>query len=178
MKRYLIMLMCLVCMTANAQNCITDLDDTTIAGTWNADITTGDFNTSFDSEYWDNKPIGLTLNDGGYSIISFANGSQWFFKGYWVTTSPNGKSFLHLTPWNSGQGNVNFRIAKFDNGKMILYTYNGNGKIELSKDTSSGVSAACVNVANTKAYTLDGVELPKNKNVKGVIIQGGKKIVK
>ena len=75
-------------MVAHAQNYITDLDDTTIAGTWNADITTGDFNAGFDSEYWDNKPTGLTFNDGGYSIISFANGSQWFFKGIGLLLRP------------------------------------------------------------------------------------------
>jgi hypothetical protein len=180
MKRiYLVFALALLTMTANAQNYVTDLDDMTIAGTWEIQNAVGDFNPGFANDYWDVKPAKFELNDGGYSIITFADGRQWFFKGYWITSAQTGKYFLHLLPWNGGQSIVNFRIVSFNNEKMILSTYSGNGRVELDKDTSAGVSAARMDALdNGKAYGLNGVELPTPDAATGIVIQGGKKILK
>lgn len=178
MKQVLLALaLTLANLTAYAQYYVTSLDDIAIMGTWEMDNAVGNFNPDFDSEYWDIKPVKFELNNSGYSSIHFADGKQWFFKGYWITKAQTDKYFLHLLPWNGGQSIVHFRITQFDNGKMILDTYSGNGRVELSKATS-GVQATRMDAPDSKAYGLNGVELPTPDNATGVVIQNGRKVIR
>lgn len=165
----------LATLTANAQHYVIDLDELALLGTWNVTGSWGDFKFS------KGAMKTVQFSDGNYTKITFEDGTQtvdWIFKGFWVTMSKTDKCFLHLFPWNSGESIVNFKIQDFDNNEMTLTTYDGKGTIILSKDTSAGVSAARIDAPAGKAYSLNGTELPTPDAAKGVVIQGGKKIVK
>lgn len=178
MKRiYLVFALVLLTMTANAQNYVIDLDEIALLGTWNV-------SGSFGSFRFNDKGTIKTIEfaDGNYTKITFANGTQsvdWIFKGYWITTVKTNNCLLHLLPWNIGESVLNFRISEFDNGTMTLKTYDGAGTIILAKDTSASVSAAWMDAPdNGKAYGLNGVELSTPDAAIGIVIQGGKKILK
>lgn len=180
MKRILLTAACLVCLVANAQNYITDLDDVALLGTWNVTGFVGDF--KFDYDYRGKEIKAIQFSDGNYTKIVFADGANdldLIFKGYWISSAQTDKYFLHLSPWFSSQSIVNFRVTAFDGGNMTLTAYDNNGTLYLKKNDAAAVRAAQIDTTNNaKAYTLDGVELPTPNNVRGVIIQGGKKIIK
>ena len=178
MKRiYLVFALALLTMTANAQNYVIDLDEIALLGTWNV-------SGSFGSFRFNDKGTIKTIEfaDGNYTKFTYLDGTETvdvFFKGYWVTVAKTDKYFLHLLPWNGNESILNFRISEFDNGTMTLKTYDGAGTIILAKDTSAGVSAARMDApANGKAYSINGVELPTPDAATGIVIQGGKKILK
>lgn len=175
-KTCLVFVLALACLTANAQNCVEWLDEIELLGTWNV---TGSFGTF----KYPNKGTmqSVQFSDGNYTKITFLDGMKtvdWIFKGYWITTAKTNNFLLHLLPWNSDESIVNFRIAEFADGVMTLSTYDGNGTIYLSKDTSAGVEAARMDAPKGKTHTPNGVELPTPDAAKGVIIQEGKKILR
>ena len=178
MKRiWFVFSLVLLCSLGKAQNYVIDLDDTALLGTW---AVSGSFGTfPYESK---GEIKSIRFSDGNYTTVTFLDGTQtvdWIFKGYWVTTAKTNNCFLHLLPWNSGESLVNFRIAEFDNGTMTLKTYDGAGTIILAKDASAGVSAARIDAPfGGKAYTLGGVELQTPDTATGIVIQGGKKVVR
>lgn len=180
MKRFFIILMCFVCITAKAQNYITNLDDTALLGTWNVVGQLGNF--KFDYEYDGKAAKSIQFSDGNYTTITFVDGintTNCTFKGYWISTAQTDKYFLHLAPWNSAQSIINFRIVSFDNGAMTLTTYDNNGTLYLEKDNAAAIrSTKTDNVIKGKTYTLNGTQLPSGDDAKGVIIQNGKKVIK
>ena len=172
MKKTILMLVCLVLgMDVKAQNQIVDLDDIALLGTWDVHTSNGEFMHEM------KVPTNYTFTDGSYTVIGFLDNSQWFFKGYWLSTAPNGRCFLHLIPWNSGESTVNFRIQMFDNGQMILRTYDGKDEMLLYRRDNSGVRSVSVDSAtNGKAYLLNGSVAPENS--KGIVIQDHKKVIR
>ncbi|MBO4719193.1 MAG: hypothetical protein J5658_04885 [Prevotella sp.] len=176
MKRILsIITVALVCLTASAQKYVGWCDEIEMLGDWQVESFAGDF-VGFPSEYKEKTPVAFQFRDGNYTTVNY-DGETWIFKGYWITTAKTNECYLHLLPWNGGQSIVNFKIQHFDNGFMVLRTYDGAGRIELKKNTSAGVRAIVADsLPNRKAYGLNGIKLPDT--AKGIAIQGGKKILR
>lgn len=176
MKRILsITTLVLVCLVTSAQKYVGWCDEIEMLGDWQVESFAGDF-VGFPPEYKEKTPTAFHFSDGNYTTINY-DGETWIFKGYWITTAKTNECYLHLLPWNGGQSIVNFKIQHFDNGFMVLRTYDGAGRIELKQTTSAGVRAVMPDsVPGGNTYGLNGVRL--SKSAKGVAIRGGKKILR
>lgn len=187
MKRiYFVFALALLCLTANAQ--VENLDEVELLGTWSVTDATGIFNNAQYPVYNNERkrPTAITFADNANSVIAwqFASGiDNQYYPGYWITHTSN-RYVLHMATRLGYDGYtslslLNFVVTRFDGGMMSLQTLSGDGTLHLTKDTSAGVSAARMDAPdNGKAYGLNGVELPTPDAATGIVIQGGKKILK
>ena len=185
-KIWLVFALALLCLTANAQ--VENLDEVELLGTWNVTDAAGIFNNAQYPVYNNERkrPTAITFADNANSYIAwqFASGIEnQYYPGYWITHTSN-RYILHMATRLGYDGYtslslLNFVVTRFGDGMMSLQTLTGDGTLHLTKDTSAGVSAARMDApANSKAYDLNGVELPTPDAAEGIVIQGGKKILK
>lgn len=188
MKKYMITLALLTLgMSANAQ-WISGLDEIEMQGHWVVTSVNGGF-PEFNSDYHPQYPTAIDFNNRNYTYVWFTdyNGNETSerFAGYFVGGTATGRYTLHLLSrkeYNSdytGLSFANFWIKQFDSQNMTISDYDGNSYIKLQKvDAASVRSVATDTTANSKAYGLNGVELPTPETAKGIVIQNGKKTVR
>ena len=163
-------------MVASAQNFIDDLDNESLLGTWEATSMTGTFH-SFNNEDRSKTVSSIKFSDGNYTMITFTDGSQTLFKGYWVTCGRTDRYYLHMAPWNSGNSFVNFRVLQFHEGVLTIVSYDRMGTMYLKKQETNSVQAARADAsADGRTYTLNGTEAAGQ--TRGIVIQDGKKTVR
>lgn len=175
----ILLVLCLVCLPgfASAQKTVGWCDEIEMLGTWEVTCYAGDFK-SLPYDYRELTPVSVTFSDGNYTTFNY-DGQTLIFKGYWITTAKTDNCFLHLMPWNGNESIVNFRIQHFDNGFMVLRSYDGAGRIELKQVADpSAVRSTRASPSKGNAYGLDGVLIPSPENARGVVIEAGKKILR
>lgn len=188
MKRNLFALaLALFTLTANAQ-WIANLDEIEMLGRWEVVQVNGGF-PEFNSDYHPQFPTAIEFNNRNYTYVWFTdyndNAVSERFAGYFVGGTATGRYTLHFLSrkeYNSdytGLSLINFWIKHFDGQNMTISTYDGENYIRLQKIDASAVrSVAADSTSNGKAYDLNGVELPTPDAAKGIVIQGGKKVVR
>lgn len=153
-----------------------NLDEISLQGSWKVIGFFGQFK-NLDHSYKGDTPKSLCLSDGKYTKLCFRD-TDIVYKGYWLSSSPTGKYFLHLLPWNGGEPIFNLEIKKFYDGYMYVETYDGKGWIELEKSIPAAIENTIADKDKTyKTYSVSGVLVSDPKMVNGVVIKNGKKIL-
>lgn len=101
-------------MTISAQNYIDDLDNESLVGTWEVTSMSGTFR-NFQYEDKEKTVSTIKFEDGQYTMMTFTDGSQTMFRGYWVSCGRTDRYYLHMYAWNSSSI-VNFRVLQFHEG--------------------------------------------------------------
>lgn len=161
-------------MTISAQNYIDDLDNESLVGTWEVTSMSGTFR-NFQYEDKEKTVSTIKFEDGQYTMMTFTDGSQTMFRGYWVSCVRTDRYYLHMYPWNSSSI-VNFRVLQFHEGVLTLVSYDRMGTMYLKKQETNDVASVRAEAkTDTTTYNMAGVPVPKS--TKGIIIQDGKKLL-
>ena len=176
MKKYAaILALCFLCVLPSFSQ-FKNLDEINLQGDWKVVGFFGQFK-NLNHTYQGNAPKSLRLSDGNYTMLNFSD-ADIIYKGYWLSSSPTGKYFLHLLPWNGGEPLFNLEIKKFYDGYMYVETYDGKGWIELEKSVPAAVENTTADKSNTsKTYSVSGVLVSDSKMVNGVVIKNGEKFL-
>ena len=174
MKKYTVILaLCFLCALPGLSQ-FKNLDEINLQGDWKVIGFFGQFK-NLDYAYQGSAPKSLCLSDGKYTKLCFRD-IDIIYRGYWLSSSPTGKYFLHLLPWENNKPSFNLEIKKFYDGYMYVETYDGKGWIELEKSVPAAIESTVADKANkSKTYSVSGILVLDSKKVDGVVIKNGEK---